>query len=104
MSLAIAPLTAPAGDSGAEQIALALRRDLLTGLAAVARSVKTVQDYRDGSVNGDVKSTDRARYPNARYLVEGDVRRGGEGKTAVNLRMIDACVSGCHRHTLPIVC
>ena len=90
MSLAIAPLTAPAGDTAAEQFAQSLRRDLMTGLAAVARSVKTVQSDSDGNVAGSVNSPDRSRRPNARYLVEGDVRRGDGGHIAVNLRMIDS--------------
>ena len=89
MSLAIAPLTAPAGDAFAEQFAQSLRRDLLTGLAAVARHVKAVQSDTPANAHESGGSAEPRRGPNTRYVVEGDVRRGDGGQIAVNLRMID---------------
>ena len=89
MSLAIAPFTTASNDAAMGQLAQALRRDLLTGLAAVARYVNTVQGDPAGSAKPSGNATDRSRQPNARYLAEGEVQRSGGDKIALNLRMID---------------
>ena len=89
MSLAIEPFIAPSGDAAIGQLAQTLRRDLLTGLAAVERSVKTVQSDSESNVSGGVNLPDRSRRPNARYVVQGEVRRGGNGQVSVSLRMTD---------------
>ena len=89
LSLAIAPLAAPGSDPTAEQFAVALRRDLLTGLAAVERSIKVVQSDLDVKLDANTKPAGQDRRPHARYFVDGDVRRGDRGQIEVNLRMID---------------
>jgi len=88
LSLALSTFSAPTGDLAAEQFARTLRRDLLTGLAAVERSVKTMQADSDSGISASATPSNLAR-PNARYLVEGDVERGSAGITVVSLRMID---------------
>ena len=89
MSLAIAPLTTPSGDTTAEQLAQSLRRDLLTGFAAVHRSVMTVRSDSEGTTNESTAQSQMGSRPNTRYLVQGDLRRSGQEAVAVNLRMID---------------
>ena len=85
LSMAILPFATPAGGAAEKEFAETLRRDLITGLAAVRRDLKTVQS--DALVNGAPNSRELGQRLNVRYVVEGDVRRGATSNT-VNLRLI----------------
>ena len=86
MSIAILPFATPAGGAVEKQSAEALRHDLTTVLAAVDRKITTVQV--DAASDGPTISRESGRRLNARYVAEGDVRRGSAGNIA-NLRVVD---------------
>jgi adenylate cyclase len=98
MSVAIAPLAGPQGDAEAAMFAEALSRELMTGLAHAHES------YRGGarvvagnaaaiSSNRAIDTREWGRSLNARYVLEGDLLSGGDGRV-VNLRLIDVASGG----------
>jgi adenylate cyclase len=88
MSMAIAPLSAPPEDSVAAGFALALRRDLGTGISAVGQDVTVLALDSEGVPNPANDTRSIARRAGARYLLEGDVRSSDSSKI-VNLRLVD---------------
>jgi len=96
LSVAILPLAAPPGDADASRFSEALTRNLLTGLPSKrhygrVQVVSGSSTASGGSAASDARELGR-RF-NVRYVLEGDVLRGGEGNT-VNLRLVDAVTGG----------
>jgi adenylate cyclase len=99
MSVAIAPLTAPAGDANALRLAEVLTRNVVTRLSREggwasrprARVVSASSDATRGP--GAIDARELARNVNVRYVLEGDVIRSGDRYT-VNLRLVDAATGG----------
>jgi adenylate cyclase len=78
MSVAIAPFKAAPGIADGEQQAASIRRDLALGLSALEHHlVRLVQTDAAGAV------------PRVRYLVEGDLEPGPEGRASLALQMFD---------------
>jgi adenylate cyclase len=94
MSVAIAPLMAPHGDADASRFAEALTHDLITGLGraehyrADPRAQVVSGNSAAAGSSGQIDARELGRRLNARYVLEGDVHRGGDGDT-VNLRLVD---------------
>jgi adenylate cyclase len=91
MSVAIAPLSTPRGDSDALRVAEALTQNLVTRLGRVGRlhaRVVSGNSPVSGST-GVIDPRELGRRLNVRYVLEGDVLRGADGDT-VNLRLVDA--------------
>ena len=97
MSVAIVPFTAPHGDADASRFADALTRDLVTRIGRVEGRLGRVRVVSGPSVttsgNGATGAREMGRSLNVRYVVEGDVLRGGDGYTA-NLRLVDTTTGG----------
>ena len=92
LSVAVLPLAAPAGDAEASRFAEALTRYLLTGLPSKREygRVLVVSAGSAASVGAVAPdSRELGRKLNVRYVIEGDVLRGGDAN-AVNLRLVDA--------------
>jgi class 3 adenylate cyclase/TolB-like protein len=96
LSVAILPLVAPTGDADASRFSEALTRNLLTGLPS-KRPYGRVQVVSASSAasgaGGASDARELGRRLNVRYVLEGDVLRGGQGAT-VNLRLVDAATGG----------
>ena len=97
MSVAIMPFAAPSGDGEASRFADALARDLVTRIGRVEGRVGRVRVVSGPSVttsgNDATGARETGRSLNVRYVVEGDVLRGGDGYTA-NLRLVDTTTGG----------
>jgi len=97
MSVAIMPFVAPPGDADASRFADALARDLITRIGRVEGRSGRVRVVSGPSVttsgNGAAGAREMGRSLNVRYVVEGDVLRGGDGYTA-NLRLVDTATGG----------
>jgi TolB-like protein len=91
LSVAVLPLAAPSGDADASRISDAFTRHLLTSLAK-KREYGRVTVVSAGSVASGATSAIDARELghqfNVRYVLEGDVLRGG-GANMVNLRLVE---------------
>jgi adenylate cyclase len=94
LSMAIVPLAAPPGDAEASRFSEALTRDLMTSVPSKRQygRVLVVSGSSAVSARGTIDATELRHRLNVRYVLEGDVLRGGEGNT-VNLRLIDAATS-----------
>jgi TolB-like protein/Flp pilus assembly protein TadD len=96
LSVAILPLSAPTGDADASRFSEALTRNLMTGLPS-KRQYGRVQVVSGSSAasssSGAIDARELGRRLNVRYVLEGDVLRGGEENT-VNLRLVDAATGG----------
>ena len=96
LSVAIAPLAAPNDNADASRFAEALTRDLMTGLS-LKRQYGQVRVVSSGPVaalaNGAVDARQLGHRLNVRYVLEGDVRGGGEVHS-VNLRLVDVATGG----------
>ena len=95
MSLVVIPLSAPQGDAETARFADALTRDLVSRLGGVnggAGPLRVIafQGARAGEVTD---SPELGRRLNARYVLEGNVLRTGEGN-AVNLQLLDTATGG----------
>jgi hypothetical protein len=81
LSVAVLPLVGPAGDADASRFAEALTRYLLTGLPT-KREYGRVLVVAAGSAasagTGALDSRELGRKLNVRYVLEGDVLRGGD--------------------------
>ena len=91
LSVAVLPLAAPSGDADASRFSEAFTRHLLTSLPK-KREYGRVTVVSAGSVASGATSAIDARELghqfNVRYVLEGDVLRGG-GANTVNLRLVD---------------
>ena len=91
-SVAVVPLSAPAGDADASRFGEALTRYLLTNLPIKAEYGRVLVVSGGPTANGGagaIDARDLGRKLNVRYVLEGDVVRSGD-LNAVNLRLIDA--------------
>jgi TolB-like protein len=97
MSVAILAFAAPHGDADALRFAEALARDLVTCLGRVegrAGRVRVVSGLSATTGGNDATSArELGRRLNVRYVVEGDVLRGGDSNI-VNLRLVDTATGG----------
>ncbi len=97
MSVAIMPFVAPPGDADASRFADALARDLVTRLGRAEGRAGRVRVVSGLSVttsgNGAAGAREMGRMLNVRYVVEGDVLRGGDSNI-VNLRLVDTTTGG----------
>ncbi len=92
LSVAIVPLVAPHGDADASRFAEALTRDLMTRLPrkrADGRALVVSGRSSRAGANTTIDVRELGRSLNVRYVLEGDVIRGGDGET-VNLRLVKA--------------
>ena len=92
LSVAVLPLVAPAGDADASRFAEALTRYLLTGLPTKREYGRVLVVAAGSAVSAGTDALDPrelGRKLNVRYVLEGDVLRGGDAN-AVNLRLVDA--------------
>ena len=91
LSIAVLPLAAPPGDADASRFSEAFTRHLLTSLAK-KREFGRVTVVSAGSIASGATSAIDARELghqfNVRYVLEGDVLRGG-GANTVNLRLVE---------------
>jgi TolB-like protein len=94
MSVAVTPISAPSGEADAARVAETLTRSLLTELPA-KREYGSVYVISGNSlaVRASLEPREVGRKLNVRYILEGDVSRGGAGNTA-NLRLVDATTGG----------
>ena len=92
LSVAVLPLGAPPNDADASTFAEALTRYLVTSLPAKRRYGRVVVVPGKAAAGAGSDAADArelgSRF-NVRYVLEGDVPRGGDTKT-VNLRLVDA--------------
>jgi adenylate cyclase len=92
LSVAVLPLAAPAGDADASRFADALTRYLLTGLPSKREYGRVLVVSAGSAANagpGAIDPHELGRKINVRYVLEGDVLRGGDAH-GVNLRLVDA--------------
>ena len=84
LSLMIGTIAATPGDAPAAEVAERLRSDLSAGLSGPAyRNSYTVLAARNAAASGASASPlEQARHVGARFLLEGGVRRGGDGYAA----------------------
>ena len=96
LSVAILPLAAPPGDAAASRFSEALTRYLLTGLPSKRQYGRVLVVSGSSAASASIGAIDvreLGRRLNVRYVLEGDVLRGGEAN-AVNLRLVDAVTGG----------
>jgi class 3 adenylate cyclase len=96
LSVAVLPFVAPTGDANASRFSEALTRNLLTGLPSKRQYGRVLVVSASSAASAGDGATDArelGRRLNVRYVLEGDVLRGGEGNT-VNLRLVDAATGG----------
>jgi adenylate cyclase len=92
LSVAIVPLAAQHGDADASRFAESLTRNLMTGLPRKRHRGRVLVVSSPSGVagaNATIDVRDLGRSLNVRYVLEGDVLRGGDGNT-VNLRLVNA--------------
>ena len=95
MSVVVAPLTAPKDDAAAVRFADTLTHNLVSRLGRLngwAGRLRLVA-FQGDPAGEAIGLGELGRRLNVRYLLEGNVLRGGEGN-AVNLRLVDAATGG----------
>jgi len=98
MSVAIAPMTAPSSDTDASRLAEVLTHNVAMRLSREASGVSprarvVVVDSAAASGGRAVTAAELARRVNVRYVLEGELRRSGNGY-AVNLRLVEGATGG----------
>ncbi len=92
LSIAVLPLAAPPGDADASRFSEALTRYLQTGLPTKREFGNVVVVSAAPATSADTRAMDApelGRRFNVRYVLEGDVQRGGKSNI-VNLRLVDS--------------
>jgi adenylate cyclase len=99
MSVAIAPMTAPSSDTDASRLAEVLTHSVATrlsregGRGGSPHALVVAVDSAAASGGRAVTAAELARRVNVRYVLEGELRRSGNGY-AVNLRLVEGAAGG----------